>query len=324
GSTDGKDWKTVDTRSGESFSARFQTKSYDLAEPAEYQHFRLDVSKNNGGDILQLADVQFSTGGSTAPVPEDMLSLVDRGPSGAPAPAKAGAGFTGTRALRYAGRHTATGRGLTRTTRSSTWTWPSARTPSCRTRSSRRWRPTARPRLRKTPRTSPWTSPSPTAPISAASARATRTASRSPAGAGRAAEILYVNQCGTQRPLADRFGRGRQDRRPGSCWPTTSPGEAGEVPRAGSTRREPQVGRARVAEGASRRTTRRPPARAGNSHSGSFLARQQLPRDRAAAIYGFSFWTPVTNSSSLSWLLRLLAGEQRRQPADAPGAQPEP
>ncbi|NUT24443.1 MAG: glycoside hydrolase family 92 protein [Streptomyces sp.] len=110
GSTDGKDWKTLDTRSGETFTERFQTKTYDIAEPAEYQHFRLEVSKNNGAsDILQLADVQFSTGGGDGPVPQDMLSLVDRGPSGSPT-AKAGAGFTGKRALRYAGRHTADGR----------------------------------------------------------------------------------------------------------------------------------------------------------------------------------------------------------------------
>ena len=39
-----------------------------------------------------------------------MLSLVDRGPSGSPT-AKAGTGFTGKRALRYAGRHTADGQG---------------------------------------------------------------------------------------------------------------------------------------------------------------------------------------------------------------------
>ncbi|WP_281154346.1 GH92 family glycosyl hydrolase [Streptomyces sp. HYC2] len=110
GSTDGKDWKTLDTRTGENFSERFQTRTYDLAEPAEYQHFRLDVTKNNGAsDILQLADVQFSTGGDDAPVPQDMLSLVDRGPSGSPT-AKSGAGYTGKRTLRYAGRHTAKGR----------------------------------------------------------------------------------------------------------------------------------------------------------------------------------------------------------------------
>ncbi|UFR01697.1 GH92 family glycosyl hydrolase [Streptomyces sp. Go40/10] len=110
GSTDGKDWKTVDTRSGEIFSERFRTQSYDLAEPAEYQYFRLEVTGNNGApDILQLADVQLSTGGAGGPVPQDMLTLVDKGPSGSPT-AKARAGFTGKRALRYAGRHTAAGR----------------------------------------------------------------------------------------------------------------------------------------------------------------------------------------------------------------------
>lgn len=109
GSTDGKDWKNLDTRSGETFAERFQTTTYDLAEPAEYRHFRLEITKNNGADILQLSGVQFSTGGSDGPVPQDMLSLVDRGPSGSPT-AKAGAGFTGKRALRYAGRHTADGR----------------------------------------------------------------------------------------------------------------------------------------------------------------------------------------------------------------------
>ena len=108
GSTDGKEWKTLDTRSGESFSERFQTKSYDIASPVEYQHFRLDITKNHSGDILQLADVQFSTGNTEDPTPKDMLSLVDRGPSGSPT-AKSGAGFTGTRALRYAGTHKAEG-----------------------------------------------------------------------------------------------------------------------------------------------------------------------------------------------------------------------
>ncbi|MEU4656148.1 GH92 family glycosyl hydrolase [Streptomyces sp. NPDC023723] len=110
GSADGESWTTVDTRSGESFAERFQTKTYELAEPADYQHFRIEFTKNNGaGDALQLADVQFSTGGDETTVPADMLSLVDKGPSGSPT-AKAGAGFTGKRALRYAGRHTADGR----------------------------------------------------------------------------------------------------------------------------------------------------------------------------------------------------------------------
>ncbi|TQE36007.1 glycoside hydrolase family 92 protein [Streptomyces ipomoeae] len=112
GSTDGKAWTTLDTRSGEGFAERFRTKSYDIPGDAvaEYRHFRLDITKNNGAStITQLAEVQFSTGGGQAPAPKEMRSHVDRGPNGS-ATAKAGAGFTGKRALGYAGRHTANGR----------------------------------------------------------------------------------------------------------------------------------------------------------------------------------------------------------------------
>lgn len=121
GSTDGKEWRTLDSRTGESFGERFQTKSYDLPGDAvaEYRHFRLDITRNNGASMItQLADVQFSTGGGQAPAPKEMLSLVDRGPSGSatakPARASPASGPCGTRAdtRRTAGR--------TRTTRSST------------------------------------------------------------------------------------------------------------------------------------------------------------------------------------------------------------
>ncbi|CAL9628683.1 GH92 family glycosyl hydrolase [Streptomyces sp. enrichment culture] len=110
GSADGENWQTLDTRSGETFGEPFTTKTYDLAEAAEFQHFRLEFTKNNGaGDALQLGDVQFSTGEAEDPAPEDMLAFVDEGITGSPT-AKADAGFTGRHALRYAGRHTADGR----------------------------------------------------------------------------------------------------------------------------------------------------------------------------------------------------------------------
>ncbi|MDG4857906.1 GH92 family glycosyl hydrolase [Streptomyces sp. T-3] len=110
GSTDGKDWKTLDTRSGESFAKRFETKKYDFASDTAYAHYRLDITANNGAsDATQLADVQFSNGDTSQPIPEDMISAVDRGPSGSPT-AKAAAGFTGKRSLRYAGTHKAEGR----------------------------------------------------------------------------------------------------------------------------------------------------------------------------------------------------------------------
>ncbi|MFJ6013713.1 GH92 family glycosyl hydrolase [Streptomyces sp. NPDC092952] len=110
GSADGRDWQDLDSRTGETFTERFQTKSYDFTSGTAYQHFRLRITRNNGADdATQLADVQFSDGDTSHPAPAQMRTLPDRGPAGSPT-AKAGAGFTGKRALRYAGRHTADGR----------------------------------------------------------------------------------------------------------------------------------------------------------------------------------------------------------------------
>ncbi|MFJ8077329.1 GH92 family glycosyl hydrolase [Streptomyces sp. NPDC096176] len=113
GSTDGRTWTVLDSRSGETFAKRFETKTYDIGSPAEvtaYAHYRLEITKNNGAsDATQLADVQFSNGDTSTPVADDMRSQVDRGPSGSPT-AKAGAGFTGRRALKYAGNHKPNGR----------------------------------------------------------------------------------------------------------------------------------------------------------------------------------------------------------------------
>ncbi|MEV8451546.1 GH92 family glycosyl hydrolase [Streptomyces sp. NPDC052095] len=110
GSADGQEWQDLDSRTGETFAERFQTLSYRLAPGAAYRHFRLRITANNGAtDATQLADVQFSDGDTSHPAPAQMRTLPDRGPAGSPT-AKAGAGFTGKRALRYAGTHTADGR----------------------------------------------------------------------------------------------------------------------------------------------------------------------------------------------------------------------
>ncbi|MDX3850671.1 GH92 family glycosyl hydrolase [Streptomyces sp. AK02-01A] len=110
GSADGKEWKDLDTRKGETFGERFQTKSYDISDSTAYQHYRLDITANNGGtDATQLADVQFSNGDTGAPAPQDMRTQVDRGPAGSPT-AKSSVGFTGKKALKYAGTHKPDGR----------------------------------------------------------------------------------------------------------------------------------------------------------------------------------------------------------------------
>jgi predicted alpha-1,2-mannosidase len=113
GSADGRNWTVLDTRSGETFAKRFETRTFDIGDPSEvtaYAHYRLEITRNNGAsDATQLADVQFSNGDTSTPTPDDMRTQVDRGPSGSPT-AKAGAGFTGKRALKYAGTHKPDGR----------------------------------------------------------------------------------------------------------------------------------------------------------------------------------------------------------------------
>ncbi|KUJ68744.1 alpha-mannosidase [Streptomyces albus subsp. albus] len=109
GSTDGSSWRTLDTRAGEVFERRQQTRQFSFDSTTRYQHFRLEISRNSGDGLIQLAEVQFGGTDTAPPAPSDMQSRVDRGPSGSPT-AKANAGFTGTHALRYAGTHQPDGR----------------------------------------------------------------------------------------------------------------------------------------------------------------------------------------------------------------------
>ncbi|HEX8870733.1 MAG TPA: discoidin domain-containing protein, partial [Lentzea sp.] len=81
GSNNGTDWTVLDTRKDESFAERFQTKAYDIATPASYQHYKLDITANHGTDIVQIAEVELSDG-STTPVAPNMRSLVGSGPTG--------------------------------------------------------------------------------------------------------------------------------------------------------------------------------------------------------------------------------------------------
>ena len=109
GSDDGQTWKTLDTQTGQTFDARFQTKIYDFANGTAYKHYRLDITSNSGATIVQLAELQLSTGQENPPPAPVMRSIVGSGPRGG-YNAKAGAGFTGLRSLRYGGRHTAKNR----------------------------------------------------------------------------------------------------------------------------------------------------------------------------------------------------------------------
>jgi predicted alpha-1,2-mannosidase len=290
GSTDGKDWKTVDSRSGESFSERFQTKSYDLAEPAEYQHFRLDITKNNGADgILQLADVQFSTGGSGGPVPQDMLSLVDRGPSGSPT-AKAGAGFTGKRALRYAGRHTADGRAY-----SYNKVFDVNVAVGRDTRLSYRIFPSMADGDRDYDATNvsvdlAFTDGSHLSDLGATDQHGF---ALSPQGQG-ASKALYVNQWNNVVSGIGSVAAGRTvDRILVAYDSPKGPAKfRGWLDDLAIKQVAPEKPKAHLSDYAL--TTR------GTNSSGGFSRGNNFPA--TAMPHGFNFWTPVTNASSLSWL----------------------
>ena len=110
GSTDGTTWTTVDTRAGETFAERFQTRTYTVADPGPFTIYRLDITGHPSGNLTQLADLELADANVTPPPAGPMQSRVGPGPASSPT-AKAGVGWTGLRAFQIAGRHTAEGRG---------------------------------------------------------------------------------------------------------------------------------------------------------------------------------------------------------------------
>jgi predicted alpha-1,2-mannosidase len=110
GSADGTSWDVVDTRTDQTFSGRFVTRVFDVANTTAYQHYRLNVTANAGDGILQIAELHLSDGDDTPPGETPMKTAVGRGPGGS-WNAKLSAGFTGVRALRYAGSLAGAGRG---------------------------------------------------------------------------------------------------------------------------------------------------------------------------------------------------------------------
>ncbi|MFE9309156.1 GH92 family glycosyl hydrolase [Streptomyces sp. NPDC006706] len=290
GSTDGKDWKALDTRTGENFSERFQTRTYDLAEPAEYQHFRLDVTRNNGASgILQLADVLFSTGDDDAPVPQDMLSLVDRGPSGSPT-AKSGAGHTGKRALRYAGRHTAKGRAYSY---NKVFDVNVKVLPD--TQLSYRLYPSMADGDRDYDATNVAVDLAFTdgTYLSGLGATDQHGFTLSPQGQG-AAKTLYVNQWNNVASRIGSVAAGKTIDRvllayDSPTGPAKFRGWLDDVVIKQTPQEKPKAHLSDYAL-----TTR------GTNSSGSFSRGNNFPA--TALPHGFNFWTPVTNASSLSWL----------------------
>ncbi|MCY9657301.1 GH92 family glycosyl hydrolase [Paenibacillus chondroitinus] len=110
GSNDGSTWTTLDTRTNQTFSERFQTKVYDFANETPYLYYRLNITANSGDSYIQLSEFQLSNGiVLPPPPPADMKSYVSNGPSGL-YNAKSNAGWTGLKGFTYSGTHLVDGR----------------------------------------------------------------------------------------------------------------------------------------------------------------------------------------------------------------------
>lgn len=74
GSNDGAAFTTVDERSNESFSSRFQKKTYAVRSPASFKMYRLDISSNSNppaANATQLAEIELTAGGVVDNCPND-------------------------------------------------------------------------------------------------------------------------------------------------------------------------------------------------------------------------------------------------------------
>ncbi|MEU4493616.1 GH92 family glycosyl hydrolase [Streptomyces sp. NBC_00210] len=298
GSADGKDWKVLDTREGETFDKRFQTKPYDIADGANataYAHYRLEITKNNGADITQLADVQFSNGDTSTPTPDDMRSLVDRGPNGSPT-AKSNAGFTGKRALRYAGTHKPAGRA---------YSYNKVFDVNTAVRRDTELSYRIFPSLPETDLNYPATNVSVDLAftdgtyLSDLRALDSHGGLLTPQGQG-AAKRLYVNQWNQVASRIGTVAAGKTvDRILVAYDSPKGPGKfQGWIDDIAIAPKAPQKRLAHLSDYAS--TVR------GTNSSGSFSRGNTFPA--TAVPHGFNFWTPVTSAGSKSWLYEYARG----------------
>lgn len=56
GSNDGNNWTLIDTQTDQSFPNRHQTATYTVSNNTEYLYYRINISKNNGSDAMQLSE----------------------------------------------------------------------------------------------------------------------------------------------------------------------------------------------------------------------------------------------------------------------------
>lgn len=112
GSNNGTEWVLLDERKNESWDGgkRGVTRTFKLRSPRAFSHYTLEISQNQSGSILQLADWTLVPARSSSSASAPVTTSVSSGPAWG-YNIKKGVGFTGVRSLKYAGRHTSDGRG---------------------------------------------------------------------------------------------------------------------------------------------------------------------------------------------------------------------
>ncbi|SNY69454.1 ThuA domain-containing protein [Paractinoplanes atraurantiacus] len=82
GSANGEAWTDLDRRTGQSFPERFQIRRFDIANPADFKFYRLNITANSGEPLIQLADLRLFTGTTEAPPPpavnRAVVDILDR------------------------------------------------------------------------------------------------------------------------------------------------------------------------------------------------------------------------------------------------------
>ncbi|MFI9815375.1 GH92 family glycosyl hydrolase [Saccharothrix variisporea] len=298
GSNDGTTWTALDTRAGEAFTERFQTKTYDTANTTAFRLYQLDISANYGGvGLIQLAEVQFSDG-STTPPAQNMRTTVGKGANGG-YNAKAGMGFTGVKALRYQGTHVAEGRGysynkvfevdisVTETTELSYLVFPSFITDDLNYPSTY-----AAIDLAFSDGTY----------LSDLGARDQHGFELSPRGQG-AAKSLYTNQWNRVASVIGSVAAGKTIKRVLVAYDNP------RGPASFSGWFDDIAVKSAPATVAKPRPTDHVLTTRGTNSSGSFSRGNNFPA--TAVPHGFNFWSPMTNAGSISWLYEYAKANNR-------------
>ena len=76
-SNDGSSWVTLDTRSGQSFTYRYQTQTYSANNTTAYRYYRLNITASNGNTDLQLGELALLTDQGRT-LPNGTYRLVNR------------------------------------------------------------------------------------------------------------------------------------------------------------------------------------------------------------------------------------------------------